>query len=274
MVPVLNLHGPQSCNARPGLPRPVNQEIIRTARPQACVADPRWLPVVNTHAALDTLDHVRHVLNPRRLARLALRDTSRVGRESVLGVRAAGGPIGLGDDDLLPVCGRELVERVFQVRERRLRVVEGVVRDADHVEVRGDQGPLAQHRLVPPRLGPRVPPVVEVDHDLGFRAEVAVLDAPRRRVQQRRDVVPRRGPAQGPEQARADLVTDGDYARAEPGARVGVGDLLGVVVYCVGQGVDGGGVPGGGGSLWEIRLAISFFLHMSVEDFLDSSYLV
>lgn len=122
-------------------------------------------------------------------------------------VGAAGGPVRLSHDDLLAIRGRELIQRVLEVCQRRLGVVEGIVRDADHVKVRRDQWSLAQHLLVPPRLGARVPPVVEVDHDLRLGGEVAVLDAPRRRVQQGRDVVPRRGPAQGPEKSCADLVT-------------------------------------------------------------------
>ena len=59
-----------------------------------------------------------------------------------------------------------------------------------------------------------------MDHDLGLGGEGRVFDSVGGGVQDVGDVGVGRGGAEGPEEASADLVTDGDYGGLDPGRLV------------------------------------------------------
>lgn len=138
----------------------VDQQIILTARAQTRIAEESGFPVKKAHTAVDAGDDFAYRLDPLALARGRKRNVRGIRRELVSRVTALDGPIRFGHDELLAVFCGELLQRILQTAEVSLVVVEGVVADAHHVEVRGCQGALAEDGLVPPRLRACIPAVV------------------------------------------------------------------------------------------------------------------
>ena len=75
----------------------------------------------------------------------------------------------------------EVGEGGFQGAEGCAGGVEGVIGDAHHVEVGGEEGAPGEDCFVEVGLFGVAPAVVEVDHDLGLGGEGGVFDAPRLR---------------------------------------------------------------------------------------------
>lgn len=82
-----------------------------------------------------------------------------------------------------------------------------------------------------------------MDHDLGFCGEVRVFDPCGGGVQEVGYVVVGTCAAQGPQQAGADLVADGDDGGGDGLGGVSVADVEGVVVECILEGFDAAVVP-------------------------------
>ena len=110
--------------------------------------------------------------------------------------------------NLLPILLLHRRKTVLQVSQRRLLIVERIVRHGLHVEIRARQRALLQYGVVPVLLRLPFPSIVQVQHQLGLRAQRAVLNARGRRIQQAREVVRAagfKGLARGEERAGGDF---------------------------------------------------------------------
>ncbi len=80
-----------------------------------------------------------------------------------------------------------------------------------------------------------------MDHDFGFRGEIAVFDACGGRMKEIGDVVVGRGGAERPEETGCDLVTDADDCWADVVGGQAIANVLGIIIEFPSEVTDVGG---------------------------------
>lgn len=186
----------------------------------------------------------------------------------------------------LPVQFRHLRQRLLQILQRRRRAVERIHAEAEQIPIGFLHFPRREQTAEPPFLQREIPPVVDVDHDLGFghAGEHGVGDAlSSGGVEGRQvgEVGDARGfgfdvdvgASEGPEHAVAELVAETDDGEVDAFFLEGLEGVGDVLAEGGSEGTEGGG-PCGGGPLFlgvgpvvgEVEVEVDF-LAFGVEAF-------